>query len=75
MPDTLLKAQDTAVKKEERLQTPGPYIVVTKDKRHTWEASQIPSGMLDNDRGDMKDESWLSNTQQAGPPSTEVLSF
>lgn len=75
MPDTLLKAQVTAVKKAERLQTPGPYVLVTEYKRRTWEASQIPSGMLDNDGGDPQDESWLSNTQQVGPPSTEVLSF
>lgn len=59
MPDTLLKAQDTAVKKAERLQTPDPYVLVTKDKRHTRNTSQIPSGMLNSDGGDLKDESVL----------------
>lgn len=67
MPDTLLKAQDTAVKKAERLQTPDPDVLVTKDKRHTRNTSQIPSGMRDNYGGDLKDESALQYT--AGWPT------
>lgn len=59
MPDTLLKDQDTAVKKAEWLQTPDPYVLVTKDKRHTRNTSQVPSGMRDNDGADLKDESAL----------------